>query len=162
MAGYNDFRRSLNVEDRRDSPDMTPEWKNVPGSLTSIATSLGNYLWGTPALPEAPDTSLSDALGKRDIRIVPHIGNLSPLDRAINTATDEVSVLRSMLGYGKPLGSDTPFTQREFSKGYGSPVYFAPQTADKIIGVESGGNPNATNPNSSATGARSVHQFNVA
>lgn len=114
------FRRSDNIEDRRGpnggtSPDRTPEWKNVPDSLHSIAVTLGNYLWGTPMLPEAPDTLLSDALGKRDMKIAPQIGSRSPLDRAIDTATDEISIFRRP---GEKLGSDVPFTQREFSKGH--------------------------------------------
>ena len=113
------FRRSDNIEDRRGpnggtSPDMTPEWKNVPGSLDAMAVALGNYLFGTRMIPEAPDTPLSDALGKRDMRIVPQIDSRSPLDRAIDTATDEISFFRRP---GEKLGSDVPFTQREFSKG---------------------------------------------
>lgn len=110
---------SPNIEDRRGpgdttSLDHTPEWRNVPGTLAEFSTELGNYLWGTPQLPEGPDTPLGDALGRRDIRIVPQINSRSPLDRIIDTASDEVSMF---LPPGQKLGTDVPFTQWQFSAG---------------------------------------------
>lgn len=91
---YPAFRRSENIDDRRDRPDMTPEWRNVPGSLSAVATSLGNSVWGTPQIPEAPDTQLSDALGKRDIKLIPQINSRSPLQQGIDTISDELSMFR--------------------------------------------------------------------
>jgi hypothetical protein len=113
------MRMSDDIEDRRGpnggtSPDMTPEWKNLPGSLNALAVSMGNYLFGTPMIPEAPDTPLSDALGKRDIRIVPQINSRSPLDRAIDDVSDGISIF---MPPGRKLGTDIPFTQRKFSDG---------------------------------------------
>ena len=102
------------VEDRRDTPDMSPEWRNVPGSLAALSTQFGNYLWGTPQIPEAPDTPLSNALGKRDIKLIPQIPSRSPLDQAIDSVTDSISMFRRP---GEKLGSDIPFTQRVFSQG---------------------------------------------
>ena len=102
------------LEDRRDAPDMTPEWRNLPGALRAAGTSVGNYVWGTPQIPEAPDTPLSDAAGKRDIRIVPQVPSRSALDEGIDAITDLFSTARKP---GEKLGSDTPFTQRVFSKG---------------------------------------------
>lgn len=107
----------MNIEDRRDNNDFAPKWENVPGSLRVLATHLGNQLWGTPQIPEAPDTPLSDALGKRDIKIVPQIDSRSPLDQAIDSVSDTVSLF---MPPGHKLGSDVPFTQREFSPGVGS------------------------------------------
>lgn len=102
------------IEDRRDNPDMSPEWRNVSGSLGAIATQMGNYFWGVPQIPEAPDTLLSDALGKRDIRLIPQVGSRSPLDSVIDEASDALSLF---LPPGSKLGSDVPFTQRQFSPG---------------------------------------------
>lgn len=107
--------RRPDIEDRRSQPDMTPEWKNVPGSLSAIATSLGNTLWGTPRLPEAPSSSLGEALGLSDVKLERAVGSRSPLDRAIDDVTDTISIFRKP---GEKLGSDVPFTQRSFSKGY--------------------------------------------
>jgi hypothetical protein len=118
MADYLPFGIPGDIEDRRGdgrtSPDMTPEWKNVPGSLDAIAVALGNYLWGTRAIPEASDTPLSDALGKRDIRLDPQVASRSPLDQAIDAASDQVSMF---MPAGKKLGTDVPFTQMQFSAG---------------------------------------------
>ncbi len=113
------FSLSGNIEDRRSpdggtSPDMRPEWKNIPGSLDALSVALGNYLFGTRMIPEAPDTPLSDALGKRDIRIVPQLNSRSPLDRAIDMIGDEVSMF---MPAGQKLGSDIPFSQKQFSPG---------------------------------------------
>lgn len=122
------FGFAPNIEDRRGpndttSPDMTPELKNIPGSLSALATTLGNYLWGTPQIPEAPDTPLSDALGKRDARIVRQIDSRSPLDRSIDDASDMVSMF---MPPGRKLGSDVPFTEVPFSPG----VPFVNKAAD--------------------------------
>jgi hypothetical protein len=114
MMGALAAQDEYNIEDRRSSPDMTPEWRNVPGALRAMGTSVGNYLWGTPQIPEAADTPLSDALGKRDIRLVPEISSRSPLDAAIDDVSDAISLFRKP---GEKVGSDIPFTQREFSKG---------------------------------------------
>jgi hypothetical protein len=102
------------VVDRRDDPDMTPEWRNLPGALSAMGTSVGNYLFGPPQSPEVPNTPLGDALGKRDIKSKPKITSRSPLDSAIDAITDEVSVFRKP---GEKLGSDIPFSQRQFSPG---------------------------------------------
>lgn len=107
---------SYPVEDRRENNDFAPKWENVPGSLRVLATQFGNQLWGTPQIPEAPDTPLSNALGKRDIKILPQIDSRSPLDRAIDDVTDSISLF---MPSGKKLGSDIPFTQRQFSPGFG-------------------------------------------
>jgi hypothetical protein len=71
-------------------------------------------MWGTPQIPEAADTPLSDALGKRDIRLIPQIPSRSPLDQAIDSVADSISMFRRP---GEKLGSDIPFTQRVFSRG---------------------------------------------
>ena len=122
---------AYDIEDRRDMPDMTPAWRNVPGALGAAVTSAGNYLWGAPQIPEAADTPLSDALGKRDVRLVPEIPSRSALDQAIDAVTDQISLFRKP---GEKLGSDIPFTQREFSPGY-----LAAQDAYDVPGEQSTG-----------------------
>jgi hypothetical protein len=109
------------IDDRRNenfggawNDDGSFAWQRVPQTLRALGVDVGNSLWGTPMIPEAPDTPLGLALGKADMKIVPQINSRSPLDRAIDDVSDQISMF---MPPGHKLGSDVPFTQMEFSAG---------------------------------------------
>lgn len=74
----NDKREAeSNIEDRREEDYSSPKWKNVYPNLRDLIVTMGNNIWGTPQIPEAPDSEMSDALGKKDIKTEPAVGRSS-------------------------------------------------------------------------------------
>ena len=99
----NTLKSVPDVEDRRDEnyrgawhDDGSFAWDRMPPVFGNIATDVGNQLWGIPQIPEAPESPLSDALGREDIKIEPKIGR-SPLERGI----DDIQEAFNVFGVGK-------------------------------------------------------------
>lgn len=93
-AGIDD-RRSENFSGSYHD-DGSFAWDRIPQTAKALSVSMGNTLWGTPQIPEAPRSNLSDALGREDIKLEPNAGR-SLLHRAI----DDVQTGANMFGLGK-------------------------------------------------------------
>lgn len=108
--------------DNREGEDHTNVWKadgtlNKEGfgkAVRDLAVSTGNYLWGTPSIPEAPVSDLSRALGHEDIKLGGEIDR--PL---LSRAIDDVQAGANLLGVGKGESWADKLTKPDgFSKGY--------------------------------------------
>ena len=114
--------RLYSLDDRRSDPNPNePKWENVLPSLKNLAQGAGAYMgipgMDTPMAPEKPITKLGVEAGIDDVKIEKQVDSRSLLDRAIDDISDGISIF---LPQGKKLGTDVPFTQREFSKGVGA------------------------------------------
>ena len=123
-----------NIDDRRNEnfsgayhDDGSFAWDRIPQTLKSLSVNAGNALWGTPQIPEAPRSRLSDDLGREDIKLEPNVGR-SLLHRAI----DDVQTSANMVGVGKePSWADKLTEERQSSlidilKKYGLAGFAAP------------------------------------
>lgn len=117
----------VNLEDRRNQPNPNePKWENVLPSLKDLGSRAGAYLGipglDTPIVPERPATKLGVEAGLEDIKIEKAVDSRSLLDRAIDDTLDGANFFYNIgrAIQGKPsekFDTQTPFSQREFSKG---------------------------------------------